>query len=71
MFEDDSWIRTFLQNVSKFLIPGGHFIATLCDSNAIVRTIRNRSHKEGNEYVWKVLCDINWIVEFNLLHCDG
>ena len=54
MFEDESWIRNFLSNISRFLKPNGYFIGTLCDNSAIVRTIRNRSHREGNEYVWKV-----------------
>lgn len=71
MFEEESWIRTFLKNISDFLMPGGHFIATLCDGNAIVRTLRNRGYKEGNETVWKVRMSLLYKIEFDLLHRHG
>ena len=71
MFEEESWIRTFLTNIRKFLMPGGYFIATLCDGNAIVRTVRNCGHKEGSEMVWKVVFDVGFNVEFDLLYCNG
>ena len=52
-------------------MPGGYFIATLCDGNAIVRTIRNCGHREGSEMVWKVAFSSPAEVEFHLLHRYG
>ena len=43
-----------MSTISRHLVAGGHFIATLGDSNALVRTIRNRSHKENESFVWRV-----------------
>ena len=57
LFETEQKLRTFFENASARLVPGGYFIGSIPDANALVAKLRharseewNRIHERQNDF---------------------